>query len=504
MIEMGAPLLTDVERTDIQGFVLSGYGHLPAAAYLFPQINDPDGARRWLASILPSVATAAPWPTGADGRTAKPASTLNVAFTAAGLRALGLPERVVHTFAPEFQEGMSHPERARILGDTAASAPEHWELGGLAQPEVHALLFAHASSEEALDTFVARLREGMEQTRAAVGELPGSLQRGVIPDGHDEPFGFRDGMGQPSIVGMDGHGVPTGEFVLGHLNHYGLIAPGPVIPSSLDPQGLLPPLANPHHASGGWHDLGRNGTYVVYRKLEQDVAGFWRFMKEEARRWGKATDVEAMVRLASRCVGRWPGGAPLVLRPDAPDAVLDHEDNFLYATSDPHGLACPLGAHIRRTNPRDDLKPYPPQQSLSMSEAHRLLRRGRVFGPPLFDPQVLAAPDHPAAHRLLALEDDGQARGIHFVCVNASIASQFEFVQQAWCNSPHFLGLHDNPDPLVGGHDDPEHPAHMSLPQSNGGLERTAPLTRFVTVRGGAYLFMPGMAALGFLAGMAR
>jgi hypothetical protein len=90
---------------------------------------------------------------------------------------------------------------------------------------------------------------------------------------------------------------------------------------------------------------------------------------------------------------------------------------------------------VRRVNPRDVIKPYGNEQSLSMSEAHRLLRRGRVFGPPLFDPQVLDAPASPGAEVLTDLRDDGEPRGIHFFCVNASIKSQFEFVQQTWCNN---------------------------------------------------------------------
>ena len=99
-----------------------------------------------------------------------------------------------------------------------------------------------------------------------------------------------------------------------------------------------------------------------------------------------------MVWLASRCVGRWPSGAPLALAPHADDPQLRDRNDFLYR-DDPDGLACPLGAHVRRTNPRDDIKPYPAAESLSMSEAHRLLRRARVFGPPLFDPKDLARCD---------------------------------------------------------------------------------------------------------------
>ena len=152
-----------------------------------------------------------------------------------------------------------------------------------------------------------------------------------------------------------------------------------------------------------------------------------------------------------------------------------------------------------------------------MSEAHRLLRRARVFGPPLFDPAVLAAaaPDAGAttaeggavaeralARRaaLLALADDGQARGIHFFCVNASIRSQFEFVQQTWCNNPRLGGLHDNKDPIIGDNNRIGEPSsHMTIP-GRPVPTRTAALPRFVAVRGGAYLFMPSLTALGFLA----
>ena len=132
------------------------------------------------------------------------------------------------------------------------------------------------------------------------------------------------------------------------------------------------------------------------------------------------------------------------------------------------GLSCPLGAHIRRSNPRDDIKPYPAAESLSMSEAHRLLRRARVFGPPLFDPTVLADPTSAACRAaILALADDGRARGIHFFCVNASIRSQFEFVQQTWCNNPRFGGLNDNKDPITGDNDRSDQPSsHMTIPGS--------------------------------------
>jgi hypothetical protein len=206
-----------------------------------------------------------------------------------------------------------------------------------------------------------------------------------------------------------------------------------------------------------------------------------------------------MVWLAARMVGRWPSGAPLMLAAHADDPRLRDRDDFLYR-ADAEGLSCPIGAHIRRTNPRDDIKPYPAEESLSMSEAHRLLRRARVFGPPLFNAAVLADPTSAACREaLLSLADDGVARGIHFFCVNASIRSQFEFVQQSWCNNPRFGGLNDNKDPITGDNNRTDRPSsHMTIPARPLPL-RTGPLPRFVTVRAGAYLFMPSMRALGFL-----
>ena len=203
-----------------------------------------------------------------------------------------------------------------------------------------------------------------------------------------------------------------------------------------------------------------------------------------------------MIWLASRCVGLWPSGAPLVLAPHTDDPAAGDRDDFLYR-DDPDGLACPLGAHVRRTNPRDVIKPYATAQSLSMSESHRLLRRGRAFGTALFDPAVLTNPTNLAGLKaLLELADDGNARGIHFFCVNASIASQFEFVQQTWCNNPRFGGLNDNKDPITGDNARiGQSSSHMTIPQRPFRV-RTAALPRFVKVRGGAYLFMPSLTAL--------
>jgi Dyp-type peroxidase family len=498
MTTAAARLPTDV-LADIQGFITSGYGHLSHAAYLFVEFRDEVKARRWLGAVVPSVTSAKPWPKTASGDKLKPAVAQNVAFTADGLAALGLPPRVLCTFPVEFQEGIAREHRSRMLGDTEESDPSQWELGGTRQPPIHAVLVIHAVSPSELEKACAAQRAALADTAGGVVELPGAMQGGYRPDGDHEPFGFHDGIAQPSIAGISGDGVPTGEFILGYQNHYRNLPPTPAVPAELDADAILPPLANPYHGAKPRRDLGVNGSYVVYRKLQQDVAGFWQFMKRESVRAKGDEDDRYMVWLASRCVGRWPSGAPLVLAPHADDPRIGDRDDFLYR-GDANGLSCPLGAHVRRTNPRDDIKPYPAAQSLSMAEAHRLLRRARVFGPSLFKPADLTDAASAASRTaVLALEDDGRPRGIHFFCVNASIRSQFEFVQQTWCNNPRFGGLNDNKDPIAGDNNRSGEPSsHLTVP-AQPFRHRTAALPRFVTVKGGAYLFMPSLTALRFL-----
>jgi Dyp-type peroxidase family len=491
--------LTDDALGDIQGFITSGYGHLPLSRYLFLHIRDARPSQDWLASAIPTITTSSPWPMTPQHEKIKPASAVNLAFTADGLAALGLPPDVRCSFPVEFQEGMATPARSAVLGDTGESAPARWQFGGPAQLPVHAMLIVHGASLDDLVRECRAQRERLDAAAGGVAELQDAVQDGYRPDGGHEPFGFHDGIAQPAIRGVTGDGVPTGEFILGYPNHYDLVPPTPVVKDDLTGSALLPPLANPYYEGSQLRDLGRNGSYVVYRKLEQDVAGFWQFMKREAVRATGRDDTASMVWIASRCMGRWPSGAPLALSPDRDDPSMSRRDDFLY-DDDVDGLACPVGAHVRRTNPRAVLKPYGVPPSLSMSEAHRLLRRGRVFGPPLVDPRILldtTLSDGAAA--LANLADDGSPRGIHFLCVNASIRSQFEFVQQSWCNNPRFSGLTDNKDPIIGDNGRADRPSsHMMIPKGPHAF-RTAALPRFVTVRGGAYLFMPSITALRFL-----
>ncbi|HET9324031.1 MAG TPA: Dyp-type peroxidase [Gaiellaceae bacterium] len=442
--------MSDLERGDIQGLFARGYSNLPCAAFLVLRLED--HGREWLAAALPAV-------TSSDDRPEQRA--VNVAFSSGGLRRLGLDAESLGRFSNEFVTGMTTPHRRRLLADDGPSAPSGWDWGGPDTPEVDAALLLYASDAQELTRLegeqVGLLRRHGVQVlrRLGTSDLDGI-----------EPFGFRDGISQPLVEGLGKTGPPqltvkAGEFVLGYPNEYGLVTDHPPI--------------------------GRNGSYLVFRQLEQDVHGFWRFLDAATRTGDGAEDPAARLRLAAKLVGRWPSGAPLALAPEADDPALAEENDFRYHAEDVRGARCPVAAHIRRANPRDSLDPDPgTDDSFAVNRRHRILRRGREYGPSL------------AAEDALRSAHDGEARGLQFLCLNANIARQFEFVQHTWLNNAKFAGLYDDADPLVG----PSEPYGGTFTAPGEPLrERYTGVPRFVTVKGGAYFFMPGLAALGSLAG---
>jgi Dyp-type peroxidase family len=225
-------------------------------------------------------------------------------------------------------------------------------------------------------------------------------------------------------------------------------------------------------------DLGRNGSYLVVRQLEQDVARFWNFC-DRLTRGDAGSDLRARERLAAKVLGRWPSGAPLVKSPDYDDHHYAQDNDFGFA-QDRAGLLCPIGSHVRRANPRDGFGHDSPAQSQTRSNRHRLLRRGRPYGPRIKN----------------VLVDDGAERGLIFICLNSDIERQFEFVQQTWLNNPNFCGLRNEIDPLVGV---PSPGAYLTIPREPV-RQRVTGLEQFVRTRGGAYFFLPGLRALRYIA----
>lgn len=473
-------MTAELELDDIQGFVARAYGDLRAARYALLRIRDGAAACAWLESIIGRITPASQRPTD---------SALHIAFTPSGLLALGLDQQALASFSNEFVDGMTTPHRRRILGDTAESAPEQWAWGGPDTTGIDLLLLAFATDSAQL----ARLYEPLAASWDAGGlALVTALDTSDLGD--REHFGFHDGVSQPTIDGLarvdrPANTVKAGEFILGYPNEYGQYTDRPTVPGTADPAGRLPRDAS----DASLADLGRNGSYLVFRQLRQDVRGFWQFLDAATRDGDNSAGGAELYRLAARMVGRWPSGAPLVLAPEDDNPELSNANDFAYADADPFGYRCPIGAHVRRAHPRDSLDPQPGStQSIALDKRHRILRRGREYGPPLSVEAALSA---------AATAATDEERGLHFICIGANIARQFEFVQYTWINNPKFDGLYDDADPLLGARQ--PYGGTFTLP-GRPVRTRVAGLPRFVHVRGGAYFFLPGLRALRYLARLGR
>ncbi|MBA3393340.1 MAG: peroxidase [Deltaproteobacteria bacterium] len=479
-------------KPEIQGLIVRGYGRLPSAQFLLLEVRDAVLARGYLQRLCErgdgiSVTTANVSPDDV---------ALHVAFTAPGLVQLGVPASAVESFARELVEGMDEPTRAMSLGDQGVNDPEHWTWG---REKPHVLLLIYAKDELMLAERVDRERTALE---ASGFHVIVAKHTAPLRADQKEHFGWKDGLSTPIMEGSeraaDPHEVWTfpfraGEFVLGYRNEYEAYSESPTVALDDDPQGHLPLTSD-----GTAKDLGRNGTYLVYREMTQDVPGFWKYLATNSREPGD-DEVTRAIALGSKMVGRWPGGAPLVASPSHDDPALSNINDFTYHDEDQHhrSTACPFGAHIRRANPRDQLpSEHDRDDSIEMVRKHQMIRRGRVFGPPLadsMDPRdFLAKRDEP----------DLGVRGLHFICLVGHIGRQFEFVQRAWINSPNFAAMFRDADPIIGVHRPP--------PDPNVSDEFTCPaeplrrkykgMPQFTRLVGGAYFFLPGMRALRFIA----
>lgn len=488
-----------LDLRDIQGIVFSGYGHMPHSRFLLLQIRDKKQTQAWMPALLPCIVTGERRGKGAP----KPKTSVHIAFTAPGLQALGIDNDAISTFPREFIEGISLGERPRVLGDTGESAPENWQFGGPNTSPIHILLALYAISKAEM--------AGWDQEpwypATANSGLNVIYQQESFRRTDNEPFGFRDGISQPVIEGgpiPPDPGQPLiapGEFLLGYLNGYANLSPVPTVTAEWDPTHLL----MPDTTTPGRKAFGLNGSFLVLRKLAQDVEGFWKFCETQTRAQNGTPDPAKKVWLASKLVGRWPSGAPLTLRPEQDDPALgaddQHNNNFQFTPTDSAGFACPIGAHMRRTNPRDALAPNAPALAQTITNRHRLMRRGRPYADPLLPsantpPNAPHAPVAGEAANAGAPHPDPVEQGLIFIAINADIERQFEFVQQTWINSPKFNGLYNDKDPLVADNDAT---GVFSL-QRNPVRQQIQGIPRFVTVRGGGYFFLPGLQALRFLA----
>ncbi len=479
--------MLELDLADLQGNVLRGY-RMPCVRHLILEVADPSAARRWLAASVSGRADAVPQITTGNWGATKPDACFNIGLTYEGLRALGTPRSSLEMFPNEFVEGMT--ARALKLGDIGPSAPQNWPAPFNEPRRIHLIATIYADEAAQLDDVQQRALSDERAWRQL------GTREGCSFPGDRVHFGYRDNIMQPRFEGVhdpkrhaDGQPkAPLGTVLLGH-------------PTNLE--GLQWKVPQPVV-------LGRNGTFNAFRVLKQDVVGFEEYLDRAATDLLEHPQVDELLPpgaeaqigermsiqglsiqgperhgalreiVAANLCGRWRDGTPLALSADAPDPKVS-DSNFDYVGES----RCPYGAHIRRCNPRGGQI----VQRVA-NNSRRLVRRGVPYGP-LYDPTKRDS-DKPEAER-----------GLLGNFIGASLGAQFEALSCDWLN----LGLQD---PRITGSNDPVAGANdpvtswFDLPLKSGSTIRLRGLPRFVWTRGGAYTFLPSIAAIRFLGSMVK
>ena len=473
---------------DIQGFILRGY-RMPMVRHFLLKVGVPATARKLLGRFVngdeidaPQITTAADWRVGfgpgphdsvRDAPRCKPDYCLNVGITWPGLVALELQDRVPTVSFKSFGAFTAGAaERAKLVGDTGASAPQNW-IDAFKTGNDHVLVTLHAMSPQAMTTYSDRL-----STLFAEGNAFQELWRG-------------DGMALMET--RDGEAVPTFRVHFGYTDGISMttIRGGPETYTPDGHQPCEPWLFVLRDEAENYfvpepRELGLNGSFAVFKMIETDVVGFENFLQSNKAK----IDPEL---LAAKLCGRWRNGVPLALSPetDSPAGGITPEqmNNFEYVNADgsgdPRGLRCPIGAHMRRINPRG--QPVTGQdQPGGSNNTHRLIRRGMPYGP-VYDPKQ---------------PYDGIERGLLGYFINSSIENQYEFVLGHWVNDSEFVGAVRLPpkskDPMIGTQDPSE--SIFVIPQENGASPiKVTGFSTFITTKAAAYCFLPSITAIRFI-----
>ncbi len=502
---------------NIQGNILGGFSK-DHRVMMFVHFTDTPKARAWLKKMNRFIATSEEViafndlfklirkSKGVEGIVR--ATWTNIAFTAAGLKKLNVSDFELNLFPDAFREGMA--ARADSIGDTLHNAPANWlKPFQPSDKKVHAVIIVESDIEADVNPgapgSTANQYKTLIQNSGGV-ELLDSQIGATRPDrpGHEQ-FGFKDGVSQPGIRGIDTPDDPIanpeqgnpgqdllhpGEFVLGYATQ---------IPVT-GPDGKNPNPAPGDLSVNGPH-WTKDGSFLVYRRLRQDVKGFQENLAKLAADTGLTEDL-----MGAKLVGRYESGCPLerlksqkgtydppsidpgrAFPPAGNDSSLN---NFFEYGDDDSGVNVPRAAHIRKAYPRDQHGTVTSgSDTESRTQTHRLLRRGLPYGAP-YNPKVPGS--------------EAVDRGLLFLCYQRDIADQFEFVQSAWVNDPNFPcpgpansvncpgdGSPDGQDPIIaqsatGAFTIPTKTTPKHIPD----------LKHFVTTTGGDYFFSPSLEAL--------
>jgi len=476
-----------LDLDDIQGIILRSY-KMPIVRHFLLTVGVPSAARKMLGRLISGNETDAPQITSAEEWQvalapgprdninelphSKPDYCLNIGITWPGLIALEIKDRVPTLSFKSFEAFTAGAAaRAELIGDVGASAPENW-VGGFGTGADHVVLTLYALSPEAMTSYSDRL-----SALFAEGDAFREIWR-------------IDGMALTEMV--DGKPTFTSKLHFGYTDGISrtTIRGGPVAYPPDHQQPCEPWLFVLQDGAESYfvpepRELGLNGSFAVFKMIVTDVVGF----EENLQKNKDKIDPEL---LAAKMCGRWRNGVPLALSPetDSPAGGIspDQLNNFGYVNADgsgdPKGLRCPVGAHIRRVNPRDE--PVQGQgEPGGSNNSHRMIRRGMPYGP-VYDP---------------TRPYDGIERGLLGYFINASIENQFEFVLRRWVNDSEFAGaVRLNPkskDPIAGTQDPAE--SIFVIPQETGAPIEIKGFSSFLRTKAAAYCFLPSITALKFM-----
>jgi Dyp-type peroxidase family len=457
-------------KDQIQGIVLTGYKPFACASYFLLKIDDIAKTKGWFKTLLEQCRVTH----AADIDTKAPQNRLNLAISNSGMQKLLGEDKDLEKlgFERAFYEGMYSQHRSTLLGDHGSNAIDQWQWG--TKDSVDLLVMLYSKDETIHTDSKAKLQDEFNTVGLREVKRLDASQKLDANGFLTEHFGYADGLSEPVVRGFDksrsapaGELIETGEFLLGYPHQY---------------EGKFNQIPVDE-------DFGANGTYLVLRQLKQDVGAFWAYMEQEAEAQGlnkgDSKFDEFVDYLAAKFVGRWKSGAlvePHQSSDPSPKEAKDVDNSFDFS-KDKHGYGCPLGSHIRRTNPRGvglSATEDESDESLKVANRHRILRRGRSYG-----------------HFLDNLkQDDGQERGLVFICLNANIERQFEFIQHTWINNIKFAGLYNENDPMIGSSGSDNRNFTIQDQQLR---RRVCGFQQFVTTRGGGYFFLPSLKALGRL-----
>jgi len=448
--------LADVNLSNVQGNVLKAFGK-PNVRVVFFNFTDNEKAKQWLRNLANDL------PSSIDIKNAKEKNQdvkepwTHVSLTASGIKKIGkkIPPSQDNPDPNKdaFKDGMK--SRKGILGDEVINGSQNWvEPFKSNSDKIDGLLILAANEKPPLlDESVSKLRReandiGVDILRVEIGK--------VIKNKHDkdiEHFGFRDGVSQPIVKGM--HDEKKGHKTF---------LPEDFVLSSADP----------------WIN---DGSFLVFRRLKQDVFEFKKDLKEMGAELGMTED-----ELGAKFVGRWKSGAPLAKEPKSdPDSKDGADDNdFKYMDDDADGKKTPRFSHIRKAYPRGDGF-FDIKKNQRDNDTHRMLRRGAPYGKP-FDPKDA--------------KSKKIDRGLLFMCYVKDIPRQFEFVQQMWANNPGFpkpdkeegKEIEHGHDPIIGQHGGAgvvqlKREKFIRIPKSGG-------FDQWVKMTGGEYFFSPSISSL--------